>query len=254
MRHRALFVAAFAAAAFDASGAVLYDNGGIVTHPGGGFGGADASVLQSSLGLNTYGFSCHVPANNWVADDFTVGAGEVWTIESMDFLGYQTGSGVEPTINDLRVVIFDAEPVGPPFGTPSFGNTSTSVFGSASFSGIYRSIEGNVTANNRPVMRVRSRTLGWVLGPGTYWVAWQMGGTLGVGPFQPPVTLLGLPNKPGSNARHFTMPGWNPAFDTGLAAAPQDMPFVIHGSAVPEPATIVALACGFTLLAMRRKR
>ena len=36
--------------------ALLYDNGPLVTHPGGGYSGVDASVLQRNVGLNTYGF------------------------------------------------------------------------------------------------------------------------------------------------------------------------------------------------------
>jgi hypothetical protein len=33
---------------------VLYDNGPLVTHPGGGAGGLDASALQTALGMTTY--------------------------------------------------------------------------------------------------------------------------------------------------------------------------------------------------------
>src|SRR5512143_645082 len=51
---------------------VLYNNGPIVTHPGGGAGGADASALQTALGMGTYGFGHAVSSGFRVADDFTV--------------------------------------------------------------------------------------------------------------------------------------------------------------------------------------
>ena len=43
--------------------AVLYDNGPLATHPGGGFGGADASALQTALGMGTFGYGHRSPAN-----------------------------------------------------------------------------------------------------------------------------------------------------------------------------------------------
>ena len=38
-----------APALWEAPAAILYDNGPLVTHPGGGFGGADASAVQTAL-------------------------------------------------------------------------------------------------------------------------------------------------------------------------------------------------------------
>ena len=65
------------------SGIVIFDNGPIVTHPGGGAGGADVSALQWSLGLTVWGFGPTVSADR-VADDFTVPAGATWVIESVE--------------------------------------------------------------------------------------------------------------------------------------------------------------------------
>ena len=55
--------------------AVLYDNGTLVTHPGGGAGGLNASAVQTALGNSTYGFGHAISAGLRVADDFTVPAG-----------------------------------------------------------------------------------------------------------------------------------------------------------------------------------
>ncbi len=41
--------------AFEWPEVVLYDNGPLVTHPGGGAGGADASAVQTALAMTLYG-------------------------------------------------------------------------------------------------------------------------------------------------------------------------------------------------------
>ena len=48
---------------------VLYDNGQLVTHPGGGAGGADASAVQTALSLNTYGWTDSVALGYRLTDD-----------------------------------------------------------------------------------------------------------------------------------------------------------------------------------------
>src|SRR4029078_3997860 len=68
-------------------GAVVYDNGPLVTHPGGGAGGADASALQTSQGMTIFGFGQQQAANNRVADDFTIPAGQSSRLESVTLWG-----------------------------------------------------------------------------------------------------------------------------------------------------------------------
>ncbi len=86
---------------YDGTLAVLYDNGPLVTNPG---GGADLSALQSGIGLGTYGFGTQISAGYSVADDFTIN-GASWNIEELQFFTYQTGSSTTSTINDARVRI-----------------------------------------------------------------------------------------------------------------------------------------------------
>ncbi|MBN1356953.1 hypothetical protein JXA40_11895, partial [bacterium] len=62
------------------SRAVLYDNGPLVTHPGGGAGGADVSALQVSLSMNTLGFGAQFSYGNRMADDFEVTDASGWDI------------------------------------------------------------------------------------------------------------------------------------------------------------------------------
>ena len=69
--------------------AQLWDNGPLVTDPGGGFSGFDASRLQT--GENTLGYGHQVASNNRVADDFTVG-GPGWIMDSVTLFAYRTAA------------------------------------------------------------------------------------------------------------------------------------------------------------------
>jgi hypothetical protein len=69
---------------------VLYDNGPLVTHPGGGSGGADASALQTALGLTIYGFGHQAPLNYRMADDFVISDPAGWQVDTITFFAYQT--------------------------------------------------------------------------------------------------------------------------------------------------------------------
>jgi hypothetical protein len=220
--------------------AVLYDNGPQVTHPGGGAGGADASAVQTGLGNSTYGFGHAVSSGFRVADDFTVPAGG-WNVASITFFAYQTGSTTASTINAVNVRIWD----GPPNagGTVIWGDTTTNRLASSAWSNIYRVLDSALTNSQRPIM-ADVATVGTFLPAGTYWVDWQTGGTLASGPWAHPVTILGQVAKPGANGLQYdpTAAAWNPLVDTG-AAAQQDLPFIIEGTAGggnPDPCTALA--------------
>ncbi|MBN8728050.1 MAG: hypothetical protein J0H15_10170, partial [Xanthomonadales bacterium] len=71
--------------------ASLYDNGPLVTNAGAGAGGKDASALQTSVGNSAYGSNVSASAGFRAADDFVVPAGG-WTVDTMTFFTYQTGS------------------------------------------------------------------------------------------------------------------------------------------------------------------
>ncbi len=208
-----------------APGAILYDNGPLTTHPGGGFGGADASAVQTALLNSTYGFGHAVSSGFRVADDFTVPAGG-WNITTITFYAYQTGSTTTSTITGVNLRIWD--------GTPGasnivFGDTTTNRLASTSFSNIYRVLDTGLTASNRPIM-ADVVTVNTNLPAGTYWLDWQTDGTLASGPWAPPVTILGQTAKPGSNGMQYdpTAAVWNALVDTGNATV-QDLPFVIQG-------------------------
>jgi len=171
---------------WDGPDAVLFDNGPLVTHPGGGAGGADASAVQTALLNSTYGFGHSVSTGYRVADDFTVPAGG-WLINQITFFAYQTGSTTTSTINNVNLRIWN----GPPNagGSVIWGDTTTNVLATTQWSTIYRVLDTDLLNSQRPIM-ADTVTVGTVLPPGTYWLDWQTGGTLTSGPWAPPVTIL----------------------------------------------------------------
>ncbi len=211
--------------------AATFDNGPLVTHAGGGAGGADASRLQNStLLMSTLGFTASTATAFRIADDFTVTA-PGWNINTVTFFGYQTGSTTTSTMNDLRLQIWNGNPSGG--GVVIFGDTATNRFGSTAWSNAYRDTETTVANNQRPIMSVTSLGLAQALTPGTYFVDFQIGGTLASGPFIPPVTVLGN-NSPCTpcNGQQWSGSAWASLTDTGSATV-QDVKFVIDYAPTP---------------------
>jgi uncharacterized repeat protein (TIGR01451 family) len=204
---------------------VLYDNGPLVTHPGGGGGGLDASALQTALLMSTYGFGAQVSAGNRVADDFTVTDAAGWTINTITFFGYQTGSGNTSTFTALNLRIWD----GPPNvagSTVIWGDTTTNVMTSTTFSNIYRVLDTALTNVDRPVMACVA-TVGTTLPAGTYWLDWQLDGSGASGPWAPPISILGQTTT-GNALQYTTTGGWASLIDTGSNTV-QGLPFVVDG-------------------------
>lgn len=209
--------------------AILFDQLQLVTNPGAGPEGADASALQTALGLDTYGAGVQLSASNSIADEFEVPAGDGWTVTDFVFFSYQTGAsaGSSP-FTDVVVQIWDGSPDNPA-STIVAGNLTTNVLSNTEFSGIYRSIDTDVGASNRPIFANTATIAPTFLAPGTYWVQWSLAGTLASGPWQPPVTISGTLET--GNALQFlgSTSTWQPFLDGGAAAAPQGAPFQVLG-------------------------
>ncbi|MCB0078755.1 MAG: hypothetical protein KDD73_15190 [Anaerolineales bacterium] len=200
---------------------VLYDNGPLVTQAGAGAGGADLSELQTVLGLTVYGFAHQTSTDFRVSDQFTVtGAG--WQIDEITFYAYQTGSTTTSTINELHLQIWDGNPSS---GTASvvWGNLTTNVLSNSVWSNIYRALDTDPLASDRPIM-ANTATVGVTLAPGTYWLDWETGGTLSSGPWAPPVTIVGQTTT--GDALQYDGTAWNPLLDGTFQ---QDLPFIIEG-------------------------
>lgn len=215
-----------------AFGAILYDNGPLVTNPGGGFGGADLSALETAIGENILGYGHQVSAGNRVADDFTVPAGG-WTIDEITFFAYQTGAPSSGTITAVNLRIWDGNPM-TPGSNVVFGDVTTNRLASTGFANMYRATDADPLGNLRAVQE-NVCTVGTTLAAGTYWLDWQTDGSASFsGPWVPPVTIAGITNPPGANALQSIAGSWAPLQDSG-SLTPDALPFVISG--VPEPAT-----------------
>ena len=211
----------------EAAPTALWDNGPLVNSVGTGAGGADESVLQTvALSMNTLGFGHQVAFDNRVADDFTVDE-PGWIIDTIDFYAYQTGSPTTSTMTAVNLQIWDGDPSAG--GSVIFGDVSTNIMTATAFTNIYRVTETTGGAANRPIM-VQTVDLGGLeLAPGTYWLDWQTDGTLGSGPWAPPVTITGTANTGDGLQSLDDGVTWTPANDSGQGTPQQAFPFVING-------------------------
>ena len=209
---------------------LLYDNGPLVTHPAGGFGGTDASAVRPRSTMSVYGFGFQASAGNRIADDFTVTDADGWNDGSVTFFGYQTGSTTTSTFTGLNLQIWDGPPDNPA-SSVVWGDTTTNLLANSISSNSYRVLDTDLTASNRPVM-ADTATVGARLPAGTYWLDWQADGSLASGPWAPPISILGTTTT--GNAMQYTSTGWAALIDTGSAAA-QGLPFVIEGSTSGAP-------------------
>ena len=233
---------------------VLYDNGPLITNPGVGFGGADASVLQTSLGMNTYGFGHQVLANNWVADDFTVPAGG-WNIGGYGFYAYQTSSGLTSTLTAVHLIIYDGVP-GAGGTNIVFGDETTNRLTSSNFTNIYRVTDDLLLSTSRPIM-LNDCKFNLSLAAGTYWVAWQTDGTLASGPWAPPISILGQTTT-GNGMQKLNQEPWGPTLDV---TGQQGLPFLIYGQTqgpnevpVSNWALIIGIALITIMIILRFRR
>ena len=167
---------------------VLYDNGPLVTHPGGGAGGADASAVQTALLMSLYGFGFQNTLPNRMADDFTVTDAGGWQIDDITFFGYQTGSTTTSTFTGIYVQIWNGAPNAG--GTVVWGDLTTNRMTTTGWSNIYRVLDTTITDTARPVMSIVAN-VGTTLAPGTYWVDFSATGSLASGPWAPPISVLG---------------------------------------------------------------
>jgi len=213
----------------DGPDVMLYDNGPAFNVLGGGTGGADLSLLESTtLGMNTLGAGHQFTLGYRMADDFVVPAGETWTIDSFVFYAYQTNSTTTSTITGVYFQIWDGDPSAG--GTVIWGDLTTNRLSNTYWSNIYRASETTPTSTARPIMRNVAGTSGLVLTEGTYWIDWSTDGSLSSGPWAPPIAILGQSTT--GNALQYTT-AWAPFLDSGTST-PQGLPFEIWGIGEPE--------------------
>jgi len=203
---------------------VIWDNGPLVTHPGSGAGGNDASALQTTLGLGTYGFGHQYALGSRVADDFVIDSPGGWDIDTITFFAYQSFAGPPSTITGVYYQIWDGPP-DDPGSTVVFGDLVTNRLDNTAWMNAYRVLDTSLTNSDRPIM-ANTATAGIHLPPGTYWIDWMTDGTASSGPWAPPISILGETTT--GNALQYTG-SWASLLDTGTST-PQGLPFIIEGN------------------------
>jgi hypothetical protein len=101
---------------------------------------------------------------------------------------------------------------------------------STGWSNIYRTLDTSLTDTQRPIMTVVV-TVNTTLPPGTYWLDWQIGGTLASGPWAPPISILGQATT--GNALQYANGVWAAVVDPGTNTT-QGFPFQILGNSLTE--------------------
>lgn len=226
----------------------LWDNGPIVTNPGGGFGGADASLVQSQLGMTGLGGNASVGSFRR-ADNFTVGAGG-WRLDSIQVFGYFTGANTTTSpIEGLYVQIWDADPTAG--GQVVWGDMTTNILSGSVWTGAYRASVNSPLGDTRPIWDAVGSLGGVELGAGEYWVEVGMSSSLGT-MWMPPVTIPGEATTGDALTYTVSSGAWAEWTDGGSGTR-LGMPFVLTGSVAPTPGAGAALLLG-GLTASRRRR
>lgn len=231
--------------------AQTYNNGGLSTGATSNSGvaapaGYTWSEVQNNTGNTTEsntsagfgGTYSSTSASFFLADDFTIPAGQTWNITSIDVFAYQTGyTGTTSPFNTMRVNIFSSDPS--VTGAVSvFGDDTTNRFASSAQANVYRIFNSTVPTASAPgttrrVWKVTGNTP-VTLNAGTYWIKYQLQNvTVANAGFFPAVTISGTRGLPGWNAKQYNAIAgtWTSLVDDGNPSTaqdyPMDMPFVI---------------------------
>lgn len=209
--------------------------------------GTQWSEVQNDTGNTTesnttLGTSCSVTTATVFrcADNFTVPAGQTWTIDRVIVYVYQTGfAGTTSPITAGTLQIWNGRP-GDGGSTVIFGDTTTNRLGTSSDALMFRTSNSLVPTPTVPGTTRKIWETNLTVSPalaltaGTYWVDWNTS-VSGLGAhFAPPGTVVGARTQPGWNARQFTGTAWQDSLDTGNpATAPDvalDFPFKLGGT------------------------
>lgn len=227
------------AVAFGAQAAVIYNNGPVVD-------GTGLSVLTAPA--TTFGFGAQAASGNTVADDFTVPAGSIFNITSIDFFAYQTGSTSNTFQNATWSIVRGNVNTGTILASGTTALTNGGLAG-------YRVTSTTLTNTQRGIYRNGADIPDISLGAGTYWLTWGLTGTLASGPWQPPTSDA----RTGNAAQLTTTSGglYVGVVDAGSLLT-AEVPFALNGTitVVPEPASLALMLVGGLAVVgvARRKR
>ena len=150
---------------------------GFVTDPHAMSDGSNASWLHGSS--TTWGTNVNYSGGYRIADDFTVYS--TTTLTEIEVYAYQTGSTTISTFTGLYAQIYDGDPSNG--GNVVWGDMSTNIMTSTSFTNCYRCSNNESTVMNRPIMAITANGLDINLNAGTYWLVFGLTGTMSSGPW-----------------------------------------------------------------------
>ena len=184
---------------------------GFVTDPGAMSDGSDASWIKGAS--TTWGPSGNYAGGYYLADDFTVNTAT--SLTEIEVYGYQTGSTTESTFTGLYAMILSGNPMEGTVDT-IWGDMTTNLMTSTSFTNCYRGSDGQTTATTRPIMAVTASGLNINLAAGTYWLVYGMTGTLSSGPWAVPYSDPVVGNM--GDGLQYSSSGWAALTDSGSGA------------------------------------
>ncbi|GEM_PF-6934885 len=212
------------------SGALIYDNGTFITGDGSQVCiDAPGNTNTSSPATGTTGGVESYWAQGRVIDDFTIPPGESWTIQTIRWRVYQTGTIYDALIPTAYVRLWAADPqLG---GDPIWGDFEANRHENSTFSGVYRTAPTNLTSCARAIRNVDiDVSVLPSLPPGRYWIEVGFDSELPGGLFSPPTE----PRLPTDNGLRLDFSGVaQPALDGG-SAEPLEFPFQLYGATGAE--------------------
>lgn len=218
---------------------------GIWDQAGVGSGGANVSVVQPPNTI--FGFSGASNFNNSLADDFTVGAGQTWTVNSLRFYAYQSFTPTFPALL-ANVSLTGSDPNGAVLESASGVSVNQGPGGLVA----YRVTPTTLTNTDRRIWEIEvPLATAWTIPSGNYFLRWSISVASG-NLFFPPI----VPTNGGGNGQQSLSGGaFAPVPDTGSGVI-VEFPFLLVGTVVPEPSTVIlsGIAGVFAIVAVRKKR
>ena len=187
----------------------LQNEAGNTTESNGSLG-----VVHVFLGVNNF----------TLADDFTVPAGQTWTVSKLRIYAIDqvTNTTTSPYSN-IRVRIYSGVPGAG--GTVVFGDMTTNRFNSTGYANLRAIFNSRVPTPgvpnpNLPVFYIDAN-INTALTAGTYWVEWQVVNTAAT--FSLTSQTVGIRALPGFNARQSNAGTWAALVDGGSPATAADV-------------------------------